>query len=788
MKRIELIFAFFILLGNVLNAQVKVTGTVYGQDSIKIYGAKVSIDGKTVISDKNGNFEFQNVTKNKKLLLTVEATGYEQYKEFKTFNSDFVLNVYLIPQVTELNEVVISAVRAPKNAPFAYTTIKADEIEKENIGQDIPYIIKTVPSVIYSSDAGTGIGYTNMFIRGVDITRINVTINGVPLNDPESHGVWWVDVPDIASSSNSIQIQRGVGTSTNGTGAFGASLNIQTNQLNNKAYSQIDLSYGSFNSYRATAKFGTGKINNHFIFEGRVSKIHSDGYIDRAWANLNSFQLSGAYVNKNTIVQAIVSSGLEKTYQAWYGVPKDSLLTNRTYNYYTYDNEIDHYTQTHYQFIVNHKFSDKLILNSTSFLVRGYGYYEQYKDAENYSDYGLKPVVVNTDTIFSTDLIRRKWLDNDFFGENMNLFYNPSKNLKFVLAGSFNRYIGDHFGRIIWMQYAGNIPVRKEWYRNTGYKNDFNTFFKTMYKLDKLYIYADLQYRKVLYTAKGIDDDLSTISLNHSYNFFNPKLGLNYEFNKKHSVYASVAVAHREPKRSDFIDAPTDKTPLPERLTDYELGYNFSSAQNALQVNLYYMDYTNQLILTGQINDVGTPIVTNAPKSFRRGVELIYQQRLSFLTWNANLTLSQNKILNFTEYVDNWDYWDDPANNDYQITSNLGTTDISFSPSIIASSTIEFNLTKFMNLDFISKYVGRQYIDNTSSIERSLDPYFVNDIRLNTHFKSIDFGISVNNVFNEMYETYAWVYSYYYQGKRYAMDGYFPQAGRNYMLNLKIKF
>ena len=793
MKRLYF-FALVMLAFFMANAQVTVKGYVFDNENLKLSGAIVWLDGQKTATDDMGFFKFKNIHRNRDVELKVSFTGFETFSKQFRFSKDTVLTVKLQPSAQELDEIVVSAVRAPQNAPFAQTTLTSEDIEEHNTGQDMPYLLKLTPSLTFSSDGGVGIGYTNMTIRGTDLSRINVTINGVPLNDPESHGVWWVDVPDIASSARSIQIQRGVGTSTNGAGAFGASLNINTAELHRKAYAGIYNSYGSFNSYRNTVKFGTGLINNHFIFEGRLSRMHTDGYIDRAWANLKSFQFSAGYVNDKTSVIALISSGLEETYQAWYGVPKDSLKTNRTFNPYTYDNQIDHYGQTHFQFLVNHKFSDKLLFNTTLFYVKGSGYYEQYKDAESYEDYGLQPIILQNDTIDKTDLIRRKWLTNDFYGANLNFTIKPVSNVNIQTGGSWSNYLGDHFGRIIWMQYAGTTPIRYQWYFNDGIKNDANVYAKTMSKFGNFDIFIDLQYRLINYIINGIDDDLSQLSEKHHYRFFNPKAGFTYEISKKHSVYASFAVAHREPKRSDFTDAPSDKKPNPETLYDYEAGYNFKSVRASAQVNFYYMDYYDQLILTGEINDVGAPIVTNVSRSYRRGVELILGTKITdFLNWNANLTLSQNKILNFTEYVDNWDYWDDPDNNPLQITHYLGTTDIAFSPSIIAASSIEFKPFKFTSISLNSKYVGRQYIDNTSSEERSLDPYFVNDIVINAEFtgkyiKKATIGLNINNILNEQYETFAWVYSYYYGGKRYAMDGYFPQAGRNFMLSLKLDF
>jgi iron complex outermembrane receptor protein len=795
MKRLIFFYLFLLICFSKISAQYKIAGKIFDQNKNPLPGAVITLNNKHYTSsDALGYFSFKNLKKGE-YLLKIQYIGFTQVTKKINLKNDVFLNIQMTPNnQNELDQVIVSSVRTNNKSPFVYTNIQRKEIQQNNIGQDIPFILKTTPSIVINSDAGNGVGYTSMTIRGTDITRINVTINGVPLNDPESHGVWWVDIPDLASSINSIQIQRGVGTSTNGAGAFGASINLKTNSISKNPYTILSNSYGSFNTYKNTINIGSGTLGKHFVFNARLSREHSDGYIDRAWANLKSFYLSGTYFDKNTIIKAIVFSGFEETYQAWNGVPKDSLKTHRTYNLYTYDNQIDHYIQTHYQIHIVRKINNNFKFNLASFFIKGGGYYEQYKKNQNYSDYGLKNVIINNDTITKTNLIRRKWLDNDFFGLNYNLFYTSS-NLNITLGGSWNKYIGYHFGRIIWMQYAQNTPIRYQWYKNLGLKYDFDTYLKTNYSINSnLNLYSDIQYRIVNYTISGSDDDLSLLNQTHPYKFFNPKLGLNLKINNNSRIYTSFAIANREPKRSDFIDAPANKIPKSEKLMDYELGYNISSHKFSFQANLYYMDYKNQLILTGKINDVGAPIVTNAPKSFRRGIELAAGAELtSFLSWNANLTLSQNKILNFTEYVDNWNYWDDPKNQPMQYSHYLGTTDISFSPNIIASNILTLKISKYLNINLISKYVGRQFIDNTSSIERSLDPYFVSDAQISTSFstkfiKNIQLKLRINNIFNKMYETNAWVYSYYYNGQRLEENGYFPQAGTNFLLNLFIKF
>lgn len=797
MKRLFL-FTFFILFSIYSFSQYKIHGKVYDEADNPLVGAIVVINnGKLFVStDQFGYYEFKNVQSGGIYTVKVQYIGFVEEAQTFTLTNNAEVNFTLYPnEINELDRVVVSAIRAAGKTPIAYTNIQTDDIQKNNDAQDIPFILKTSPSITVTSDAGTGVGYTQMRVRGTDLSRINVTLNGIPLNDPESHGVWWVDIPDFASSVDNIQIQRGVGTSTNGAGAFGASINLKSNRLNSNPYGQISNSYGSFNTMKNSVKFGTGVINDHFVFDGRLSRQTSDGFIDRAWVNLKSYYFSGAYFDENTLIRATIFSGFEETYQAWNGVPKDSLETNRTYNYYTYENEIDHYIQTHYQLKIVRKFTDNLHLDVSGFYIKGGGYYEQYRNDDSYSDYGFDDVTVGAETLSSTDLIRRKWLDNDFYGMIYNVIYGADR-LNVVAGGGWNKYDGGHFGEVIWMRNAGNNEIGTRWYDNTGIKTDLNNFLKINYDfMDELNLFGDFQYRAIDYSMYGTEDDLRTIDQQYKYsNFFNPKIGAFYHPNQFLNVYLSFGMAHKEPKRSDFIDAPVDRLPQPEKMLDYELGYKLALSTLAFEANLFLMDYKNQLIITGEINDVGAPIVTNTPVSFRRGIELVFGTKLfSLIEWNANITLSQNKIENFVEYVDNWNYWDDPTNEPYQIENYLGQTDLAMSPSIIANNILSFKATKFMNLEFVTQYVSRQYIDNTSSTDRSLNPYLVNDAIARfsfetSLFKDINFSARVNNIFDHQYESSAWVYSYYYGGERFMMDGYFPQAGRSFMFNLTLKF
>lgn len=787
MKKIS--FLVFILLFGINIFAQKISGKITNQQNEALPGAIVKLEGTylTTSSDKNGNFEFSKVKKGN-YFVEISYIGCENEKQKVSLLGK---SIYLIVKLTSsdivADEVVITSTRANLKTPVAFTNIEKADIEKNNNGQDIPYLLDMSPSVVISSDAGAGVGYTSMRIRGTDMTRINVTLDGIPLNDSESHGVWWVNMPDFASSVNNIQIQRGVGTSSNGAGAFGANVNFVSDKITKDAYANVDWTVGSFNTRKATYKAGTGLLKKHFAFDARLSKIHSDGFIDRAKSDLESYYVSGKYIDKKNFFKINVFRGTEQTYQAWNGVPKASLDTNRTYNSYTYENEVDHYTQKHYQMFYTHEFNKNLNLNIALHHTKGDGYYEQYKDVQKFSKYNLDTIFIGNDTISKTNLIRRKWLKNSFMGAVYSLQYSKN-NFNIVFGGAWNMYIGDHFGRIIWAQYSNNMEKGYEWYKNTGNKTEFNEYLKVNYQvLPKLNLWADLQYRIIDYAMSGFHDDMRNITQEHPYNFFNPKAGLSYEVSENQNTYFSFAVANREPSRSNFRDAAEGEDFVPETLYDFEGGYKFVSNNIALNLNLYFMNYKNQLILTGEINDVGAYIMSNVEESYRAGAELSGGIKLtSFAEWKFNATYSQNKIKDLTVYVDNWDTWG-------QETENYNETDISFSPDIIAGSELSFSILKGLNASFTSKYVSRQFIDNTSNNKRSLNPYFVNNLNLSYSLnlkkvKEILFKISINNVFNEKYETNAWVYRYTTGGSEYAMDGYFPQAGTNFLIGVSFGF
>lgn len=799
MKRI-LFICLLQLLVYAAYGQFTISGKIIDETGNPLSGANIILENTYhgTSTDLKGNFVFSKIRKGE-YVLKITYIGYASVNKKVKVDANVYLDISLEPAMILSDEVIISATRVSDKVPVAFTNMDKDVINERNVGRDMPYLLSLTPSFVVSSDAGAGVGYTSFRIRGTDLNRINVTVNGIPLNDSESHGVWWVDLPDFASSVENVQIQRGVGTSTNGAGAFGATVNFQTFTLRKDPYAEISSSVGSFNTYKNTISFGSGIIGGKFSFDGRLSKISSDGFIDRAFSDLKSFAVSGAYYQKNTILKIIVFSGMEKTYQAWDGVPGYLLSSNRTFNgigEYTdpegklryYDNETDNYQQDHFQVFYSKELNQHFHLNTAFHYTKGKGYYEQYKKNQEFSDYGLNNLIISSDTLIDTDLIRQKWLDNDFYGVTYSLKYQ-GKKWDAVLGGAWNNYLGDHFGKVIWARFASNSDMDHEWYNNDGAKKDFNIFGKTNYQINsKFNLYGDLQYRIIHYEIEGIDDDSRDITQRHEFNFFNPKVGFSYIINDRQSLYYSFGIAHREPNRYNFIDAdPNGPVPSPETLRDYEFGYSFKSSHYLLVANVYYMNYKNQLVLTGEINDVGSPIMTNVDKSYRAGLEITTGINiLPKLNWETNVTFSRNRIIGFKEYIDDWDTWS-------QVSNYLGETDLSFSPNIIAGSKINYEMIRKVNVALISKYVGDQYIDNTSNEDRKLDRYCINNLYINYRhksilFKEINLTLLVNNLFNVEYETNAWVYRYLEGGEKKVFDGYFPQAGRHYLLGMSVKF
>jgi iron complex outermembrane receptor protein len=777
-------------------AQQSLSGKVLDAKSGEpLVGASVWTEktGRGAITDGDGNFTISKLPTGE-VDLRVSYLGYETFRQSVTLPYSGNLEIRLSGKDFLSEEFIVSATRASENTPTTFKTIDKEELAKRNLGQDIPILLNFTPSVVTHSDAGAGIGYTGLRIRGTDQTRINVTVNGIPLNDAESHGVFWVNMPDFASSVDNVQIQRGVGTSTNGAATFGASLNFQTDTRQEEAYAQVDNGFGSFNTWRHTVKAGTGLLNNRFAVDARLSKITTDGYVDRAFSDLGSYFLSGGYYGENHVVKLNVFSGKEQTYQSWYGLPEALLETDRTNNFYTYDNETDNYQQDHYQLIYTGKIGSNWKTNLALHYTYGRGYYEQFRENDRFSRYALPNVIIGGDTITRTDIIRRRWLDNDFFGFVGSVNYvSDDGKWDVILGGGANRYDGDHFGEIIWARIAGDTDIRDRYYDNNAVKDDRNIYAKANYELKPgLNLFGDLQVRGINYTFFGVNDDLRIVDGQENYTFFNPKFGFSYEKGNQ-TWYASYAVANREPTRADFTDNPITEVPRPERLNNIEAGVRSRAGNFTYNANFYYMDYKDQLILTGQINNVGAYIRENVASSYRAGIELdgAYQVSKKW-TLGGNIAFSQNKIAEFTEYIDDYSV------EDFQQVENTYTnTDIAFSPNVVGSAIIEYHPTKNLSLNWLSKYVGQQYLDNTSNENRTLDAFFTNDLRISytaqpRFFKSLEVNLLINNIFNELYEPNGYTFSYFVPGNSgrelITENFYYPQAGTNFLLGVSMKF
>lgn len=678
-------------------------------------------------------------------------------------------------QTQNLDEVLVKAVRVQPNAPITHSNLTKKDIRKRNLGQDIPVLLNYLPSVVSSSDAGAGIGYTYLRVRGSDATRVNVTINGIPYNDAESQGTFWVNLGDFASSVESLQLQRGVGTSTNGSGAFGASLNILTDGISENAGGEIANSFGSFGTRKHSIKFTTGLLNDHFEFAGRLSKIYSDGYVDRAFTDLKSYYLQGNYVDKNTIVKAITFGGKEKTYQAWYGLSKDQLEEDRTQNPYTYDNETDNYWQDHYQLhwieTLNANWSTNIGLNYT----RGKGYFEQFKDGRSAADYNN---LINEDS----DVVVRRWLDNHFYVANANVTYKKN-SLELITGISYSDYTNDHYGEIIWgSDLASETNIRDRYYLSISDKSDFSIFSKATFRMsEKLQAFLDIQGRFVNYTTTGLTSDRAPIDVDERFDFFNPKLGFTYTLNPGNSLYVSYARANKEPNRNDFESNAVDVQH--EELNDFELGWRHESDRLRLNANVYYMQYNNQLVLSGALDNVGEYLRENVDKSYRLGLELdasiVLTEQLSLV---SNFALSKNKIQDLT------------INRDDAV-QNLNDTNIAFSPDLITTHALEYAPNTKFRAALIGKYVGEQYLSNTDTEASKLDSYFVTDFNftytlpVNNVFDSIVFTGMVNNLFDLKYVDRGYTYLDTWSGPTATeIQGYYPQATRNFLLGMTLMF
>ncbi|MGC1203365.1 MAG: TonB-dependent receptor [Flavobacteriaceae bacterium] len=679
----------------------------------------------------------------------------------------------------KLEEVLVKAVRVDADSPITHSNVSKQELAKRNLGQDIPILLNYLPSVVTTSDAGAGVGYTGIRVRGTDATRVNVTINGIPYNDPESQGTFWVNLGDFASSTESLQLQRGVGTSTNGSGAFGASLNLLTDASSEEANAEISNSFGSFNTRKHTVKMSTGLINNHFEISGRFSKIDSDGYVDRAFTDLKSYFIQGVYKDDNTLIKALTFGNSEQTYQSWFGLTAEELKENRRQNPYTYENETDNYWQDHYQLHWNERLDNNWSTNLGLNYTKGKGYFEQYKPEESATDFAN---LIEDDS----DVIVRRWLDNNFYVINANITYK--KNMLEIISGiSYNTYSGDHFGEVIWGgDLAPNTNIRDRYYEGDATKNDFSVFSKATFKLaEKITGFLDLQGRFVSYKTNGLSSDLVDFVTDANFSFFNPKVGLTYKHNEVNSFYASFAVANREPNRDDFQAGITEN----ETLNDIELGWRYNTNKISLSLNLYYMFYRNQLVLTGELDDVGSPIRATSGESFRLGLEVDANIRFSNLfNTSTNIALSSNKNKNFNTSI-NGELVD------------LGNTNISFSPEIVIGNTLNFYPLERLQLSFLSKFVGEQFMGNTDNEASILESYFVNDFNINYEikpnklFKSIILSGLVNNIFNQKYVSNGYFGSFDFEDSLSATGtttgyfaGYYPQATTNFLVGATLKF
>ena len=781
------ILFLFLFTGMLVNSQTfTITGEIYDENKQPLAGASVFITNanKGTSSDFEGEYQL-SLTKGT-YKIEVRFIGYKsKFQIVKVTNQNLTVDFYLQPESNLLDEVLVSAVRVKANSPVTHSNITKVEIEKRNLGQDIPVLLNYLPSVVSSSDAGAGVGYTYINVRGSNAERVNVTINGIPYNDAESQGTFWVNLGDFASSTQSLQLQRGVGTSTNGTAAFGASLNILTDAISEKSFAEISNSFGSYNTKKHTVKFSTGKINDQIEIAGRLSKIYSDGYIDRAFTDLKSYFLQASYVDENTLIKALTFGGKERTYQAWAGIDASQLATNRRQNPYNYENEVDDYQQDHYQLHWNEKLNENWSTNIGLNYTKGQGYFEQYKSDKDPADYAN--LVIAT-TNGKTDLIVRRWLDNKFYVANFNATYKKEE-LEIISGFSYSSYSNSHFGEVIWAkQFAPTATIRNRYYESNSTKNDFSMFSKAIFKIsNRMSLYADLQYRNVLYTTNGLTSDRNPINVDERFGFFNPKFGATYILNENQHVYFSFAVANKEPNRNDFENGIT----TPENLNDYELGWRLKNKSVILNTNVYYMLYKNQLVLTGAIDGVGAPVRATSGKSYRLGLEIDADIQLSDLfSLRPNIAFSNHKNTNFVSSIDG-------------VLKKLGNTAISFSPAVIAGNTLVYTPSENMQFSLLSKYVGKQYMSNLNSAVSTndvLESYFTSDINFTyilkpkNIFSEVVFTGLINNIFNKEYVDRGYYYTYddtwSAPNQTMTLDGagYYPQATRNFLVGVTLKF
>ncbi len=782
-------------------------GKVIDEKGNAIPGAHALMEDRVTVTGLDGVFILETGSLSSGRL-EIRALGYQTLIDSVLLPAESEKVYTLYEQSYDLEVVKMTGSWIKPGQPFTYAQLNKEQIKVMNFGRDVPYLLQNLPSTVVTSDAGTGIGYTGIRIRGSDPTRINVTLDGVPVNDAESHGVFWVDLPDLASNAGAVQVQRGVGTSTNGAGAFGATVNIKTTGLEDQAYGVAELSGGSFSTLRANARFGTGLVSDRFSLQGSLSRITSDGYIDRASSDLNSVYLSGTYLLDNQSLKVNFLRGKETTYQAWNGVPAQYIHDRelRTYNTAgmksdgTYhDNEVDDYGQTHLHAIYHRQWND-LHLQTTLHYTHGEGYYEQFRVDESLGDYGLG------DLVSSDDLIRRRWLDNDFYGVIFSL-NKPAGAARsgWTIGGGANEYRGDHFGEVVWLAHQGEIAP-KEYYRNDALKHDINLYGQYQYTIgNDVNLFADLQWRGVFYQFEGFSSDLMVSKENVTHHFLNPKLGIERTAGML-TTYYSVGVAHREPNRDDYIQSTPVSRPRPERLIDHELGGRYAGDRLSMALNFFWMDYKDQLVLTGAINDVGEYNRVNVAESFRLGSEYsIVWQPVSSLNLGGSLTWNRSRIRKLTEAIDDWD-------TGVQLLKEHRNVPISFSPEWLASGFMELTMFHTKRSEFQSRldhrYVGSQYLDNTGDDQTSLQPYHQTDLQLTWHWyprklDKITLKCQIINLFDRAIISNGWVYRYISQGYDatpydphasrlgdgiYTLSGFYPQAGIHALFGLSVTF
>jgi iron complex outermembrane receptor protein len=816
MKRI---FGAITLLGIALlgfGQETRISGMLLDDETgMGVYGAQVIVltesDSALAITQMDGSFEIALLVKGAIKINISHITYEKQSLLLNASQASEDLRIYLKPKQFIVKEAEIRGLRADRFTPSTFTDLDQKEISEMNFGRDIPFVLALTPSTVSHSDAGAGIGYSGVRIRGVDATRTNVTINGIPYNDAESQGVFWVNLPDMASSATGIQVQRGVGTSTNGAAAFGAGIHIQTDDHREEAFGQITTAIGSFNTQRASVRFGTGRTANNWSFTGRLSSITSDGFIDRATSDLKSFYFSLAKYGEKSSFTANVFSGKERTYQAWWGIPEPKFKGDEdgveryinqlwlsdeeaqnlresnpsTYNYYTYENEVDNYGQDHYQLFYNLQINKHLGLNTAAHYTYGRGYFEQYRSNGDLSEVGVDTVFVGGDTITQADHVRRLWLDNHFYGLIANLLYRKD-NWSITWGNSANQYRGDHFGELVWSRFAGNSETGDRFYENDALKSEISSFLKLGYSKNEWNYYADFQLRAVNYQFQGPNRFGVILPQDLNFVFFNPKAGVSW-IKGGRKAYASFAVSHREPVRDDLVNAGPESRPGAERLYNTEMGWRKEGNQLTYGVNVYGMFYEDQLVLTGEVNDVGAFTRVNVDRSFRAGVETELHWKLNE-QWavGGNLSLSRNRIIDFTEFVDDWDVGG-------QREISHGNTNLAFSPEVVSMQQLRYTPVKRIDISLINKYVSRQYLDNSGSVDRSLEAFMVQDLQANWHIpskalKDASLGLQVNNISNRAYAPNGYTFSGIIDGQRQSFNYLYPMAGINYLLRLNLLF